>query len=232
MPALRSRRTRKSRPITNPLNAELNRRRQMAKEIPSIASIRQDSAQLTAMNIPIGRSEASSESPSSLNSALTVSDAMAKDFHQHIEHNVTSASALTFQSLPMPILDTITVAGITTSPSSYVSLAAIETLNRSADIRNQAAIAEALTKANHMLGSNRAENTKKAYAPKKNLWTTWCQSRDFSDGATVTEGKLCLWLQEEVLVNGSQARGGQNGSMLSRQGVEGYIKPIIDLYRV
>ena len=40
------------------------------------------------------------------------------------------------------------------------------------DVRNQAAIAEALTKANHMLQSNRAENTKKAYAPKKNLWST------------------------------------------------------------
>ena len=48
----------------------------------------------------------------------------------------------------------------------------------------------------------------------------------------MTEGKLCLWLQEEVFVNGSQAQGDRKGSMLSPQGVEGYIKPIIALYEV
>jgi hypothetical protein len=100
------------------------------------------------------------------------------------------------------------------------------------DVRNQAAIAEALTKANHMLQSNRAENTKKAYTPKKKLWTMWCQARKFIDNDTVTEGKLCLWLQEEVFVNGSQAHGDRKGSMLSSQGVEGYIKPVIQLYYV
>ena len=100
------------------------------------------------------------------------------------------------------------------------------------DVRNQAAIAEALTKANHMLQSNRAENTKKAYTPKKKLWIMWCQAREFIDGDTVTEGKLCLWLQEEVFVNGSQAQGDRKGSMLSPQGVEGYIKPMIQLYEV
>ncbi len=100
------------------------------------------------------------------------------------------------------------------------------------DVRNQAAIAGALTKANHMLQSNRAENTKKAYTPKKKLWTMWCQTRSFIDGETVTEGKLCLWLQEEVFINGSRAQGDRKGSMLSSQGVEGYIKPVIDLYEV
>jgi len=100
------------------------------------------------------------------------------------------------------------------------------------DIRNQAAIAGALTRANHMLQSNRAPNTKKAYDPKRNLWSAWCRTRKFTDGETVTEGKLCLWLQEEVFINGSQAQGDRKGSMLSPQGVEGYIKPIIALFEI
>ena len=139
-----------------------------------------------------------------------------------------------------PMLDTITVTAITATapapaPASSSSLVqhVIETSDlMMTDVRNQAAIAEALTKANHMLQSNRAENTKKAYTPKKKLWTMWCQTRGFIDGDTVTEGKLCLWLQEEVFVNGSQAQGDRKGSMLSPQGVEGYIKPIIALYEV
>ena len=107
-----------------------------------------------------------------------------------------------------------------------------ETPEMTMDIRNQAAIAEALTRANHALQSNRADNTKKAYGPKKKLWTSWCHRRAFTDGEAVTEGKLCLWLQEEVFKNGSQGHGERKGSMLSPQGVEGYIKPIIDLYEV
>jgi hypothetical protein len=136
------------------------------------------------------------------------------------------------------MLDTITVAAITAPVPAPPSLLihpvnVIETSDAIAtDVRNQAAIAGALTRANHMLQSNRAENTKKAYASKKNLWSAWCQARKFKDGETVTEGKLCLWLHEEVFVNGSQAQGDLKGSMLSPQGVEGYIKPIIALYEV
>ena len=83
-----------------------------------------------------------------------------------------------------------------------------------------------------MLQENRAPNTKKIYKAKKKLWSNWCHRRSFADGETVTEGKLCLWLQEEVFVKGSQIRGERKGSMLSLQGVEGYIKPIVDLYEV
>ena len=48
----------------------------------------------------------------------------------------------------------------------------------------------------------------------------------------MTEGKLCLWLQEKVFVEESQARRDRKGAMLSSQGVEGYVKPVIDLYQV
>src|SRR5437762_3238428 len=139
-----------------------------------------------------------------------------------------------------PMLDTIAVATITATAPTPVSASSsslvqhvIETSDIvMTDVRNQAAIAEALTKANHMLQSNRAENTKKSYTSKKKLWTMWCQTRSFVDGDTVTEGKLCLWLQEEVFVNGSQAQEDRKGSMLSPQGMQGYIKPIIALYEV
>ena len=144
-----------------------------------------------------------------------------------------------------PMLDTIAVRAATTpAPASAPAPAfppsfspspvhhVIETSNVATDVRNQAAIAEALTRANHMLQSNRAENTKKAYNPKKKLWSAWCQYRKFGDGETVTEGKLCLWLQEEVFVKGNQAQGNKKGAMLSPQGVEGYIKPVIELFRV
>ena len=136
------------------------------------------------------------------------------------------------------MLDTIIVAAITApasmpiSPSSLIH-PVIETSDAlTTDIRDQAVIAGALTRANHMLQSNRAENTKKAYTSKRNLWSAWCRTREFIDGETVTEGKFCLWLQEEVFANGSQAQRGRKGSMLSPQGVEGYIKPIITLYEI
>jgi hypothetical protein len=54
----------------------------------------------------------------------------------------------------------------------------------------------------------------------------------FIDGDTVTEGKLILFLEEVVFANGSQARGKRKGAMLSPQGVEGYVKPVVDLYVV
>jgi len=48
----------------------------------------------------------------------------------------------------------------------------------------------------------------------------------------VTEGKLCLWLQKEVLINENQNQGDQKGAMLSPQRVKGYIKPVIELYEI
>ena len=134
------------------------------------------------------------------------------------------------------MLNTIVVRTATTlspSPSLSLMLNVIETsTDLTTDIRNQTAITEALIRANHMLQSNRAANTKKAYNPKKKLWAAWCQRRKFADDETVTEEKLCLWLQKEVLINGNQGQGDQKGAMLSPQRVEGYIKPVIELYEV
>ena len=82
----------------------------------------------------------------------------------------TGMSSLSVMKSAVPILDTIAVVA-ETAPVSSPSRARhiIDTLEVATSVRNQAAIAEALIRANHMLQSNRAENTKKAYIPKKNL---------------------------------------------------------------
>ena len=163
-------------------------------EIPSIASTRLTSAPLTATNVPIGSAIESSAS--------------------------TIQPSLSLMNPTAPMLGTIAVAAMT-APAAPSSLVNYDASDVTTDVKNQAAIAEALTRANHMLQSNRAENTKKAYDAKKKLWITWFRARKFVDGETVTEGKLCLYLQEEVFVNGNQAqRGGRRGTILSPQGVE------------
>ena len=68
------------------------------------------------------------------------------------------------------MLDTIAVASETAPVSSSALVRyVVDTSEVTTSVRNHAAIAEALTRANHMLQSNRAENTKKAYMPKKKL---------------------------------------------------------------
>ena len=68
------------------------------------------------------------------------------------------------------MLDAIAVASETAlvSPSSPVRHV-VDTSEVTTSVRNHAGITEALIKANHMLQSNRAENTKKTYMPKKKL---------------------------------------------------------------
>jgi len=68
----------------------------------------------------------------------------------------------------VPMLDTIAVATLT-APAPGSAFSSAHAIDPSTEVRNQAAIAEALTRANHMLQSNRAENTKKVYTPKKHL---------------------------------------------------------------
>jgi len=100
------------------------------------------------------------------------------------------------------------------------------------EVRNQEAIAGAITRANFAMQDNRSTSTKASYLAKRKLWSIWCRLRGFADGETVTSGKLLLWLDEEVLKKGNQTTGKKKGQMLSPQGVEGYIKPIVDLYEV
>jgi hypothetical protein len=115
----------------------------MIKKIPSIVSIRANSAQLTAVNISVNPMVERS-------GVLNVTSALlrrTKGSHRQVEHDGTAVSTSTFRILPM--LDAIAVTEVTAHLPQYVSLTAIETPDMTTDIRNQAAITEALIKANH-----------------------------------------------------------------------------------
>jgi hypothetical protein len=100
------------------------------------------------------------------------------------------------------------------------------------EAKNQADIASARYVANYHRQNDRPHNTKSNYSLKQRAWKDWCIDRGFQDLDTVTDGKLLLWLQEIVIPQGNQSSGDKRGSMLSKSGVEGYVKPIVDLYEV
>ena len=50
------------------------------------------------------------------------------------------------------------------------------------------------------------------------------------DGVLVTEGKTLLFIREVVEPRGNRRRDFRSGP-LSSNGIEGYVKPIVDLYK-
>ena len=56
--------------------------------------------------------------------------------------------------------------------------------------------------------------------------------RHFEDHDTVTENKLFFYLNSEVIPKDVQTQGKRKGAALSEEGLDGYIKPIIALYKV
>jgi hypothetical protein len=58
--------------------------------------------------------------------------------------------------------------------------------------------------------AQRPKNTQRAYEPKQEEWRDWCAGLAGNmDGAWVTEGKLCLFLEQEVINRESRASGYQ-----------------------
>ena len=56
----------------------------------------------------------------------------------------------------------------------------------------------------------RPKNTAKAYEPKQKEWEDWCARLEGNtDGSRVTEDKLCLFLEQEVIGRESRASGYQ-----------------------
>lgn len=108
----------------------------------------------------------------------------------------------------------------------------MEIMERDIEAQNQADIAHAKVCANYHRQNDRPYNTKVNYNLKQRLWKEWCVIRKFKDLDTVTEGKLLLWLQTEIIPQGNRSSGNKKGFMLSKSGLEGYVKPIIDLYDV
>jgi len=99
-------------------------------------------------------------------------------------------------------------------------------------LQNARDLALANQSAEQMIRANRASSTRKAYDQKIKQWKQWCLDRQFEDYDTVTESKLFLYLSSQVIPNGVQTKGKRHGTALSEQGLDGYIKPIITLYKV
>ena len=58
--------------------------------------------------------------------------------------------------------------------------------------------------------AQRPKNTTRSYEPKQKEWEDWCARLEGNtDGARVTEDKLCLFLEQEVVNRESRAAGYQ-----------------------
>src|SRR2546421_1107697 len=56
--------------------------------------------------------------------------------------------------------------------------------------------------------AQRPKNTTRAYEPKQKEWEDWCAKLEGNtDGVRVTEDKLCLFLEQEVINRESRASG-------------------------
>ena len=59
--------------------------------------------------------------------------------------------------------------------------------------------------------AQRPKNTSRSYEPKQKEWEDWCaRLKGNTDGARVTEDKLCLYLEQQVINRESRAAGYQN----------------------
>lgn len=76
------------------------------------------------------------------------------------------------------------------------------------------------------------KNTRKNYEGKQQEWINWCTTREFTDGSIVTQSKILLFLEEVVQPCGS--RKSVNGVVvpLSSDGLQGYVKALVDLYNI
>jgi hypothetical protein len=100
------------------------------------------------------------------------------------------------------------------------------------NLRNARDLAAATQSAEQLIRANRAASTRKSYDQKIERWKQWCMERHFEDHDTVTENKLFLYLHSEIIPNGVQTHGKRKGAALSEEGLDGYIKPVVALYKV
>jgi len=81
---------------------------------------------------------------------------------------------------------------------------------------------------------SRPQNTLKMYQKRQHEFSSWCKSiKKFSDGDFVTEAKILLYLNEVIIPRGNTRKMGPDNKPLplSKEGVEAYVKSIIDLYK-
>ena len=99
-------------------------------------------------------------------------------------------------------------------------------------IENNAAIHDAVQRVVLDSLESCPANTKKNYLNKQAEWRGWCDGRGFGDGNVVTEGKLLLFIKEFVEPRGSRKVEGDEVKPLSNDGLEGYVKAVVDLYKI
>ena len=91
------------------------------------------------------------------------------------------------------------------SPSDAVSVptrqrgAAAPSRNRTRNVTNDAELEDNLHYIHTTIHAERPMTTKRAYLPKQAEFRTFCEARGFQDGETVTESKLLLFLEKEVV---------------------------------
>lgn len=91
------------------------------------------------------------------------------------------------------------------SPSDAVTAptrqrgAAAPSRNRNRNVTNNAELEDNLHHIHTTIHAERPMTTKRAYLPKQAEFRTFCEARGFQDGETVTESKLLLFLEKEVV---------------------------------
>jgi hypothetical protein len=97
-------------------------------------------------------------------------------------------------------------------------------------VENNLAIQHAVQQVVADAQRSRPKNTAKNYENKQPEWISWCEKQLFADGSLVHGGKLLLFPRDVVVPRGSRKMIGGEPQPLTADGLEGYVKPIVDLY--
>ena len=85
------------------------------------------------------------------------------------------------------------------APTRQRGAAAALSRNRNRNVTNKAELEDNLYRIHTTIHAERPMTTKRAYGPKQAEFRNFCQARGFQDRETVTESKLLLFLEKEVV---------------------------------
>src|SRR5205809_5177759 len=101
-------------------------------------------------------------------------------------------------------------------------------------IQNDIDLHAANVRALALRDASRPTNTVRAYRKHQEEWEMFCRRRGFDDGGIVTENKLLVFLQEEVLnrpLRGKRMRDiGDTDTRLGASSVETYVSAVVSIY--
>ena len=101
-------------------------------------------------------------------------------------------------------------------------------------IQNDIDLHAANVRALALRDASRPTNTVRAYRKHQEEWEMFCRRRGFDDGGIVTENKLLVFLQEEVLnrpLRGKRKRDiGDTDTRLGASSVETYVSVVVSIY--